>query len=82
MADTLKARVNKRKRSAFVVAAVREKLEELEQEGLRRNLIEGYRARIEGSIEIDRQREAATQTVIARKAESLTRRSRGREKRV
>ena len=60
VADTLKARINKRKRSAFVAAAVREKLKELEQEELRQNLIEGYRAMIDDSIEIDRQFEAAT----------------------
>lgn len=39
---SLKARVGERSRSAFVGAAIRDKLTQLEQETLRRNLIEGY----------------------------------------
>jgi hypothetical protein len=45
IAEKLKAHVGKRKRSAFVAAAVAEKLKELEQEQIRQSLVEGYQAR-------------------------------------
>ncbi len=45
VAAALKARVGKRKRSAFVSAAVLEKLKQLERENLRQDLVEGYQAR-------------------------------------
>ena len=45
VADALKNHVDKRKRSAFVTAAVTEKLKRLEQEQLRQSLMEGYLAR-------------------------------------
>jgi hypothetical protein len=45
VAEVLKARVSKRKRSAFVAAAVAEKLQKLEEEQLRQSLIEGYQSR-------------------------------------
>jgi metal-responsive CopG/Arc/MetJ family transcriptional regulator len=45
VATMLKARVSKRKRSAFVVAAIRDRLQQLEEERLREALVEGYLAR-------------------------------------
>ena len=45
LASKLKAHVGERKRSAFVAAAIRDRLLELEQERLRKALIEGYVAR-------------------------------------
>ena len=56
----LKVRVGKRRRSAFVATAVREKLNHLEQEQLRQALIEGYLARREEDVEINREWERAT----------------------
>jgi metal-responsive CopG/Arc/MetJ family transcriptional regulator len=47
VATMLKARVSKRKRSAFVVAAIRDRLQQLEEERLREALVEGYLARRE-----------------------------------
>ncbi|GFP27447.1 hypothetical protein, partial [Candidatus Hakubella thermalkaliphila] len=47
VAEALKTRVSKRKRSAFVAVAVLDKLKELEQEQLRQALMEGYQARRE-----------------------------------
>ena len=45
VAFMLKAHVRKRRRSAFVAAAIRDRLYQLEQERLRETLIEGYLAR-------------------------------------
>jgi metal-responsive CopG/Arc/MetJ family transcriptional regulator len=45
LASMLKAHVSERKRSAFVASAIRDRLLELEQERLRKTLIEGYAAR-------------------------------------
>lgn len=45
VAELLRARVGKRKRSAFVSSAVMQKLKELERERLREELSEGYQAR-------------------------------------
>ncbi|MBI4295444.1 MAG: CopG family transcriptional regulator [Chloroflexi bacterium] len=60
IAEALKARVIKRKRSAFVAAAVLDKLKELEQEQLRQSLVEGYQARREEDTEINMEWEGAT----------------------
>lgn len=60
VAGLLKARVSKRKRSAFVSAAVLEKLKELERESLRQELAEGYQAQRKENAEIDRDWEEAT----------------------
>jgi hypothetical protein len=60
VADALKARVSKRKRSAFVVEAVSEKLKALEQEQLRQLLVEGYQARQADDAELNREWEGAT----------------------
>lgn len=60
IAEALKARVDKRKRSAFVAAAVLDKLNQLEQEQLRQALMEGYQARREEDAAINREWEAAT----------------------
>jgi len=60
VAEALKARVSKRKRSAFVVAAVLDKLKELEQEQLRQALMEGYQARREEDVEINKEWEGPT----------------------
>lgn len=57
---TLKARVGERSRSAFVGAAIRDKLFQLEQEDLRRNLIEGYVARREEDAEVSKEWEGPT----------------------
>ena len=60
IAEALKARISKRKRSAFVAAAVLAKLKELEQEQLRQALMEGYQTRREEDAEINREWEAST----------------------
>ncbi|GFP21513.1 hypothetical protein HKBW3S43_01976 [Candidatus Hakubella thermalkaliphila] len=60
VAEALKTRVSKRKRSAFVAVAVLDKLKELEQEQLRQALMEGYQARREEDTEINKKWEAAT----------------------
>ncbi len=60
VAEALKARVGKRKRSAFVAAAVLEKLKELEQEKLRQSLIEGYQARQAEDTEVNQEWENTT----------------------
>ena len=60
IAEALKARVSKRKRSAFVSAAVLDKLKELEQAQLRQALVEGYQARREEDMEINKEWEGAT----------------------
>lgn len=60
IAESLRARVGKRKRSAFVSAAVREKLQELEQEQLKQALREGYQARREEDAKINSEWEEPT----------------------
>ena len=60
IAEALKARVSKRKRSAFVAAAVAEKLKYLEEEQLRQSLVEGYQSRQAEDAEIDQEWEDAT----------------------
>ncbi len=60
VAEALKARVSKRKRSAFVAAAVADKLKELEEEQLRQSLVEGYRARQAEDAELNKEWEGAT----------------------
>ena len=60
VAEALKARVGKRKRSAFVAAAVLDKLKELEQEQLRQSLVEGYQARRAEDAEVNQEWEGAT----------------------
>ncbi len=60
IAEALKSRVSKRKRSAFVAAAVADKLKELEEEQLRQSLVEGYRARQAEDAELNKEWEGAT----------------------
>lgn len=60
VAEALKARVSKRKRSAFVAAAVLDKLRELEEEQLRQSLVEGYQARRAEDAEVNQEWEGAT----------------------
>ena len=60
VAEALKARVSKRKRSAFVTAAVLDKLKELEKEQLRQALVEGYQARKEEDAEVNQEWEGPT----------------------
>ncbi len=60
IAAALRARVSERRRSAFVSAAIRDKLEQLEQEQLKQTLIEGYQARREEDTEVNREWEIAT----------------------
>jgi HD superfamily phosphohydrolase YqeK len=60
VAAALKTRVSKRKRSAFVAAAVLDKLKELEQEQLIQALMEGYQARREEDTEINKEWEGGT----------------------
>ena len=60
IAEALKARISKRKRSAFVAAAVLDKLKELEQEQLGQALVEGYQARREEDTETNREWETST----------------------
>jgi metal-responsive CopG/Arc/MetJ family transcriptional regulator len=57
---SLKAQVSERKRSAFVGDAIRDKLKELEKELLRQTLAEGYLARRDEDININREWEQAT----------------------
>ena len=45
VAEKLRERVGARRRSAFVTAAIRERLEQLEEEQLRKTLTEGYAER-------------------------------------
>ncbi|MBI2916805.1 MAG: hypothetical protein HYY01_02325 [Chloroflexi bacterium] len=59
-ATALKSRVGQRKRSAFVAAAIREKLSQMEREELTRLLIEGYQARRQEGEQINAEWEAAT----------------------
>lgn len=60
VAETLKARVGKRKRSAFVSAAVLEKLRQLERDNLRQDLVEGYQARRNEDTTIDEEWQETT----------------------
>lgn len=60
VAAALRSRVSKRRRSAFVAAAVAQKLKELEEEQLRHELIEGYQATREEDVAINKEWEAAT----------------------
>lgn len=57
---TLKARVGERSRSAFVGAAIRDRLAQLEEDELRQNLIEGYLARREEDAEVSKEWEGPT----------------------
>jgi len=57
---TLKERVGESSRSAFVGAAIRDKLNQLEEEGLRNSLIEGYVARRDEDSGINREWERPT----------------------
>jgi HD superfamily phosphohydrolase YqeK len=60
VAEALKARVGRRKRSAFVAAAVFDKLKELEQEQLRQLLAEGYQASRTEDVEVNQEWEGVT----------------------
>ena len=60
IAATLRSRISGRKRSAFVSGAIYEKLNQLEQEELKQTLIEGYLARREEDVEINREWERPT----------------------
>ena len=60
IAEELRTRVSKRHRSAFVAAAVAEKLKELEAEQLRQSLVEGYKARQAEDIEVNQEWEGVT----------------------
>ncbi len=60
IAELLRSRVDKRKRSTFVSAAVREKLQELEQEQLKQALREGYQTRREEDAKINSEWEEPT----------------------
>jgi hypothetical protein len=60
VAEALKARVSRRKRSAFVAAAVADKLKDLEKEQLRQSMVEGYQERQAEDSEVNRDWERAT----------------------
>ena len=60
VAEALKARVSRRKRSAFVSVAVADKLKELETEQLRQSMVEGYQARRAEDTEVNQDWERAT----------------------
>ncbi len=60
VAEELKSRIDKRKRSAFVVEAVRDRLDQLRREQLRQTLREGYLARKHEDSEINNEWEKAT----------------------
>jgi hypothetical protein len=60
IAEGLKSRVSKRKRSSFVSAAIADKLKELEEEQLRQSLVEGYKASQNEDVEINHEWEEAT----------------------
>ncbi len=64
IAQQLKARVGKRKRSAFVAAAVLEKLRETEREQLKQALVEGYQARRAEDAKVNREWEDASMPLI------------------
>jgi len=59
VAEALKAHVSRRKRSAFVSAAVADKLKELENEQLRQSLVEGYQVRQVEDAEVNQEWEEA-----------------------
>jgi hypothetical protein len=60
VAETLRTRVDKRKRSAFVAVALVEKLKALEEEQLKQTLIEGYKAMSDEASETNKEWEAIT----------------------
>lgn len=60
IAEALRSRVGKRKRSAFVAAAVLDKLKDLEQEQLAQALKEGYQARRAEDVEMNMEWEGPT----------------------
>lgn len=60
VARDLKNQVARSKRSSFVVAAVQTRLEELKQEKLHRELVEGYQARCQEDSVINQEWENAT----------------------
>ena len=60
IAQELKNRVSKSKRSAFVTEAVRRRLEELTQKQLEQELKEGYITRRKENEELNREWETAT----------------------
>lgn len=59
-AAMLKAHVNERRRSAFVAAAIHERLRQLEQQELRETLREGYLARRDEDAKINSEWESST----------------------
>jgi hypothetical protein len=59
VAEELKSHISKRKRSAFVTAAVADKLKKLEEEQLRQSLVEGYQARKAEDVELNSEWEGA-----------------------
>jgi hypothetical protein len=60
VAEALKSCVSKCMRSAFVAAAVADKLKELEKEQLRQSLLEGYQARQAEDSEVNQEWEGTT----------------------
>lgn len=60
VASRLKLSVHDRSRSAFIVEAIKERLDKLEKESFRQLLTEGYQARREEDREINQEWEAAT----------------------
>lgn len=60
VARELKSRIKKSKRSAFVVEAVRDKLENMKKKQLDQELIEGYQARCNEGREINKEWEEIT----------------------
>jgi metal-responsive CopG/Arc/MetJ family transcriptional regulator len=60
VARELKSRVKKSKRSAFVVEAVRDKLENIKRQQLEQELIEGYQVRRDEGEAINKEWEEIT----------------------
>ncbi len=60
IAEALRARVGARRRSSFVAGAIRDKLNRLEQDELRRTLVEGYLARREEDVAVNEEWENPT----------------------
>jgi hypothetical protein len=58
--EALKTKVEKHKRSAFVAAAVRDRLKQLEAEKLQQSLIEGYQVRNAEDVTINQEWEETT----------------------
>ena len=56
----LKDRAGNRHRSAFVTAAIRDRLHDLEQEELKQTLVEGYLARRDEDVEVSNEWETPT----------------------